>query len=52
VHQCGLKLFGVIMWKLLIIEPFLRKKFKLKLKFVLEFGNVPHVIGNFFASQI
>jgi capsule polysaccharide export protein KpsC/LpsZ len=39
VHRLGLKLLGVMMWKLLIIEPFFNEKEeKLKLKKMLESG--------------
>ncbi len=55
MHQLGLRLFGVTVWKLLIIESchFVNEnQTKLKLKTVLEFGVVLGVVGKPLASQI
>lgn len=46
VHQLGLKLFGVMVWKLLIIKPFFQWKVnKNKIEIVLEVGGVLGVVG-------
>ncbi len=51
VHQLGLGVFGTMMCKMLIIEPFSQWKLKkLKLKFVLEFRGVLGVVGKLSAS--
>jgi hypothetical protein len=53
MHQFGSKLFGVIMWKLFIFEPFFNdNKTKSKLKIALEFRGVLGVVGKPLASQI
>jgi len=53
MHQLGLKLFRVIVWKLLIIKPFFNdNQIKSKLKIALEFGGVIGVVGKPLASQI
>jgi hypothetical protein len=53
VHWLGLKLFGVIVWKLFIIESFFQwKLITSKLKIVLEIGGIPGVGGKCLANQI
>jgi len=53
VHQLGLRLFGAMLWKLLIIEPFFRWKLnKIEIETVLEFGGVLGVVGKPSMSQI
>jgi hypothetical protein len=39
MHQLGLKLFGITVWKLLIIKPFFQWKVnKTNIEIVLEWG--------------
>ncbi len=47
VHQLGLRLFGVTVRKLLIIEPYSQwKSNKIKTKIILKFGDILGVVGN------
>ncbi len=49
VHQFGLSLFGVIMWKIFISESFSQWKLN---KIILEFGGIIGVVEKPWTSQI